>query len=95
MLWNEIKKAEGYSLFLSRAEMEDKITQGYISISDWGSFESLVYTLSEKVPSLAFELILLNKKGKEALSEGIKALQERCHYLLLKQGFCIESSLLS
>ena len=86
-LWNEIKKADGYSLFLSRAGMEDKITQGYISISDWGSFECLVYTLAEKVPSLAFELILLNKKGKEMLSEGIKALQERCHYWLLKQGF--------
>lgn len=92
-IWNKIQETESYSKFLSKIEGEEKITQGFISISDWWSFKSFVYTLAEEVPSLAFELISLNKKGKEALNEGIKALQARCHYWLLKQG--IISNLIS
>lgn len=86
-VWNEIKKSESYSKFIAR--IEENPRQGAVSFSDedWDSFKTLIYALAEKKPSLAFELISLNQKGEDVLNEGIKALQLRCHYRLLKQGF--------
>lgn len=84
-VWNEIKQSKSYSKFI--AEIKENPRQGAESLSEWRSFKSLVYTLAESNPALAFELISLNQKGEDVLNEGIKALQLRCHYWLLKQGF--------